>query len=133
MCLDFSLSIPHPFLLWHCFFLIFFLFPLFHLFLVVPISASQQFVETTNFNEAEVQSLHGYFNDIAKNKVKKELVIDRNIFKAALGLKESLFINRMFLMFDTGKKHPQRAHNRNHSACLSCVFFVVCVVPRLLY
>jgi len=63
--------------------------------------ASQQYVETTNFNEPEVQSLHGYFNDIAKNKVKKELVIDRNIFKAALGLKESLFINRMFLMFDT--------------------------------
>ena len=100
---------------------------------VVPISASQQYVETTNFNEPEVQSLHGYFNDIAKNKVKKELVIDRNIFKAALGLKESLFINRMFLMFDTGKKHQRSAHNRHHNACLSCLSVVVCVVARLFY
>ena len=129
-CLDLSLFHPsHPFL-WHCFFLIFFISSSST---VVPISASQQYVETTNFNEPEVQSLHGYFNDIAKNKVKKELVIDRNIFKAALGLKESLFINRMFLMFDTGKKHQRSAHNRHHNACLLCLSVVVCVVARLLY
>ena len=63
---------------------------------------SAAMAESTNFNEQEVVSLHGYFNNIAKNKVKNETVIDRKIFKDALGLKESLFINRMFLMFDTG-------------------------------
>ena len=57
---------------------------------------------STNFSAEEVISLSEYFQGIAQNKNKKELVIDRNIFKVALGLKESLFINRMFLMFDTG-------------------------------
>ena len=63
---------------------------------------SALFASKTNFNEEEVNSLNGYFNGIAKNKVKSEKVINRKIFKQALGLKESLFVNRMFLMFDTG-------------------------------
>lgn len=58
-------------------------------------------VEATNFNEDEVHALSVYFEGIGDKKG-KEIVIDRVKFKSALGLKESLFINRMFLMFDTG-------------------------------
>lgn len=59
-------------------------------------------VAATNFNETEIGALNVYFQEIGDKK-KNEVVIDRDQFKSALGLKESLFINRMFLMFDTGK------------------------------
>ena len=59
-------------------------------------------VEATNFNETEIGALNVYFQEIGEKKG-NEIVIDRGQFKKALGLKESLFINRMFLMFDTGK------------------------------
>ena len=57
-------------------------------------------MDANNFNADEVHALNVYFDGIAAKK-EKETVIDRAQFKAALGLKESLFINRMFLMFDT--------------------------------
>ena len=58
-------------------------------------------VDSTNFNEEEIHALNVYFDGLGKKKG-KETEIDRAQFKSALGLKESLFINRMFLMFDTG-------------------------------
>ena len=84
-------------------------------FLVIPLLLSQgqkhgkklaakrtkALVDSTNFNEEEIHALNVYFDGLGKKKG-KETEIDRAQFKSALGLKESLFINRMFLMFDTG-------------------------------
>jgi hypothetical protein len=61
---------------------------------------TKQLVKETNFNDAEVSALAIHFEGIS-SKVGGEQVIDRNQFKAALGFKDSLFLNRMFMLFDT--------------------------------
>ena len=61
---------------------------------------SETLASGCHFSAAEVVSLSGYFQGIAK-KVKNKFVVDRKEFKKALGLHESLFINRMFMsLFD---------------------------------
>ena len=54
----------------------------------------------TNFNEPEINAIAIHFEGISSKKG-GEHVIDRNQFKSALGFKDSLFLNRMFMLFDT--------------------------------
>ena len=61
---------------------------------------TKQLVKETNFSDAEVHALAIHFEGIS-SKVGGEHVIDRNQFKSALGFKDSLFLNRMFMLFDT--------------------------------
>ena len=66
--------------------------------------------------------VYGYTCTAKKEVV---IVIDRDQFKSALGLKESLFINRMFLMFDTGKLRISTTMTGNNFG----PFFFVCPSP----
>lgn len=63
---------------------------------------SEHLATTTNFTADEILALEKYFQSIGKAH-KGETHVDRTAFKNALGLKESLFINRLFLMFDNGE------------------------------
>ena len=63
---------------------------------------SEHLATTTNFTAEEILALEKYFQSIGKAH-KGETHVDRTAFKNALGLKESLFINRLFLMFDNGE------------------------------
>lgn len=62
--------------------------------------ATKQYVAATNFNEQEVHALAAHFETISSTNL-EDSVIDRNEFKQALGFKDSLFLNRLFMIFDS--------------------------------
>lgn len=56
-------------------------------------------VNKTHFDEKEIKLLNTHFKSISAS-VEDDDVIDKNEFKIALGFKNSLYIDRMFALFD---------------------------------
>ena len=59
----------------------------------------KEFQVMTHFDETEICALYNHFRYIAQSG-KADGVIDKDEFQKALGLKNSLFLNRMFSLFD---------------------------------
>jgi len=59
----------------------------------------KEFMQITHFDYTEIDALYNHFKSIAASK-NDDGVIDRKEFQAALGLSESLFLDRMFQLFD---------------------------------
>ncbi|EFC38422.1 predicted protein [Naegleria gruberi] len=59
----------------------------------------KKLVEITHFDMDEIMKLYEQFISISSSR-EDDGVIDKNEFKEALGLKDSLFVDRMFSLFD---------------------------------
>jgi len=59
----------------------------------------KKLVEITHFDMDEIMKLYEQFLSISSSR-EDDGVIDKNEFKEALGLKDSLFVDRMFSLFD---------------------------------
>jgi len=62
----------------------------------------QELVNQTHFTEAEIQKLHAHFKQISTS-IRSDGVIDLAEFQQALGLKNSVFAERLFNVFDKNK------------------------------
>ena len=59
----------------------------------------RKLVEVTHFDIEEIQKLYEQFRSISSSR-QDDGVIDKTEFQQALGLKDSLFVDRMFSLFD---------------------------------
>jgi len=59
----------------------------------------KDFLASTHFEADEINALYNHFRSVAQKKVDDKL-IDRQEFQMSLGIKESLFVDRMFQLFD---------------------------------
>ncbi|KAL9642334.1 hypothetical protein ABK040_007332 [Willaertia magna] len=59
----------------------------------------KNFAKETHFDLEEIQKLYEQFRNISSSR-EDDGVIDKTEFKEALGLKDSLFVDRMFSLFD---------------------------------
>jgi len=59
----------------------------------------RKLVEVTHFDIEEIQKLYEQFRSISSSR-QDDGVIDKAEFQQALGLKDSLFVDRMFSLFD---------------------------------
>mmetsp|Transcript_14907 Transcript_14907/g.16860 ORF Transcript_14907/g.16860 Transcript_14907/m.16860 type:complete len:203 (-) Transcript_14907:2225-2833(-) len=59
----------------------------------------KEYMQRTHFDYNEIDALYNHFKSIASSK-NDDGVIDRKEFQSALGLSESLFLDRMFQLFD---------------------------------
>jgi len=59
----------------------------------------RDFMTSTHFEADEINALYNHFRGIAARKTDDKL-IDRQEFQLSLGIKESLFVDRMFQLFD---------------------------------
>eukprot|EP00761_Pharyngomonas_kirbyi_P011762 gb/GECH01011788.1/.p1 GENE.gb/GECH01011788.1/~~gb/GECH01011788.1/.p1 ORF type:complete len:197 (+),score=63.60 gb/GECH01011788.1/:1-591(+) len=62
----------------------------------------KKLAETTHFDVDEVQDLYDQFKNISASR-SDDGVIDKKEFQQALGLQDSLFVDRMFSLFDEDK------------------------------
>eukprot|EP00689_Sawyeria_marylandensis_P001979 EC822816.1.p1 GENE.EC822816.1~~EC822816.1.p1 ORF type:complete len:200 (+),score=79.99 EC822816.1:26-601(+) len=65
-------------------------------------SELEKLVENTHFDADEIQALYEKFKSISASR-EDDGVIDKKEFQQALGLKDSLFVDRMFSLFDGNK------------------------------
>jgi len=65
----------------------------------------KQLIETTHFKQDEIVKLYEHFKTLSKESSKDadDGYVDKNEFHTILGLKESLFVDRMFILFDADK------------------------------
>eukprot|EP01080_Neovahlkampfia_damariscottae_P002875 gene2875-4718_t len=59
-------------------------------------------IETTHFKQEEIVKLYELYKNISSTK-DEDGYIDKNDFSNILGLKDSMFVDRMFALFDTNK------------------------------
>lgn len=69
-----------------------------------PVAALKQaqvdaFVAKSNFSPPEIKALYFHFSNLSSDD-KGELLINRSEFQAALGMKNSTFVDRLFAVFD---------------------------------
>eukprot|EP00762_Andalucia_godoyi_P006326 ANDGO_05858.mRNA.1 Calcineurin B-like protein 2 len=59
----------------------------------------QQFLTTTHFDQDQIRSIYERFSKISSSR-EDDGVIDKNEFREALGLKDTLYADRLFALFD---------------------------------
>jgi len=62
----------------------------------------KKLIDETHFSSDEISKLYEQFKSISSSQ-EDDGVIDKSEFQQALGLKDSLFVDRMFSLFDDNK------------------------------
>uniref|UniRef100_A0A6V2ZWM5 EF-hand domain-containing protein n=1 Tax=Heterosigma akashiwo TaxID=2829 RepID=A0A6V2ZWM5_HETAK len=65
----------------------------------LPAEDAQRYADSTHFTVDEVKALYIFFSSIAASN-EDDGLIDRREFQQALGFKDSVFLDRMFAVFD---------------------------------
>jgi Ca2+-binding EF-hand superfamily protein len=63
------------------------------------VAALTVFSQQTQFSMAKIYELHEHFSSIS-GSISKDGLIDKAEFNKALGMKDSLFVDRVFTLFD---------------------------------